>query len=185
MTSSINFGKKSNKAVFKFRLECSLIHHNTQVSSAARCCSGSGAPRIALKEMGLWLHEVFSCDPKPEVEALARARGEAPEFHYNTAANLAAAGCGHKIDLFICGFPCPPFSNQRPGRFRTGWKLHRDTSTMYDMATCIRKLKPPVCVLENVPGFMKASRPAFTNIGACLFDHYTIVYYTTMGPCSS
>ena len=134
-------------------------------------CSGTGAPRLGLKAMGVPLTETASADPKTACMQLARSLGQLPEHHFNTAAGLAAKHgfcCIHEAvcqlpcqqdHLFVAGFPCAPFSSQRPERFKSHtsqWQSHPDTYVMFDVAKDIRSREPCLCVLE--PGFLMQAR---------------------------
>jgi len=69
-------------------------------------------------------------------------------------------------DVFVCGFPCTPFSNQRPGRFgKSSWRVHPDAEVMREVAKVLRSMRPPLAVLENVPGFMVPSRRVILMAG--------------------
>ena len=135
-------------------------------------CSGTGAPRIALKYLGVPIEECSSADPKPSCMEMCRALDQLPQHHWRFAVDHGnnqgyclvhekhCQGSPEPDDLSITGFPCQPFSSQRPFRFQDGnWEQHPATETMYEVASAIRKRQHRLVVLENVAGFLLQTRP--------------------------
>eukprot|EP00971_Amphidinium_carterae_P347939 6490235-Amphidinium_carterae.1 len=60
-----------------------------------------------------------------------------------------------RADMLVAGFPCAPFSTQRPGRL---WQHHASTSVLWDVLKCIRLLQPQSGCLENVCGLLIRAR---------------------------
>ena len=62
-------------------------------------------------------------------------------------------------DFFSCGYPCSPFSQQRPGRMSdsSSWETHPQVQSFYDTLTYIDRCRPKVALLENVSGFLMHS----------------------------
>ena len=58
-------------------------------------------------------------------------------------------------DLFVCGFPCRPFSTQRPKRFSGD---HEDARCMFDTIDVLKAHQPRLALLENVMGFLPEAR---------------------------
>ena len=130
-------------------------------------CSGSGAPRIGMRLMGLPLTERYSSDPRSYTLKMSENLEDVPQHHFLYASDVAR-GEGHccvhnkhcqigghiRDDLFIGGFPCQPFSTQRPDRFKAPWTSHSQTYVMYDVAKCCATSEPKLVLLENVPGFL-------------------------------
>lgn len=139
-------------------------------SQNVRSCSGTGAPRIGLLALGLWVDEIHSADTKASCLQLCRALGQVPTHHFSEAKDLEIGGgmchvhechCFAETEedhLFISGFPCQPFSQQRPKRWTQRWKDHPAAATMFDTARVIRARQPRLVLLENVPGFLYESR---------------------------
>ena len=142
------------------------------------CCSGSGSPRLGLKAIGLPVTETVSVDPSPASFKAVQSLGQLPDHHLQLASELllgegmCSVHKGHcrisplPDDIWVCGFPCAPFSTQRPDRYQGGqWKTHIQTEVMYEVAKCLAKHQPALAVLENVPGFVREGkmRPAFAE----------------------
>lgn len=137
-------------------------------------CSGTGAPKHALCWMGVPVLEVFSADPKRAVTTMLHNcdRMHGPLYHFQTVKDIlqregwCSLHAAHvqvpigRSHLFVAGFPCAPFSTQRPARWAEGgWQAHKESETMKDVGTAVRQEEPLLVVLENVPGFVRKSRP--------------------------
>ena len=141
-------------------------------------CSGTGAPKHALSWMGVPVLEVFSADPKRAVTTMLRKcdRMHGPLYHFQTVKDIlqregwCSLHAAHvqvpigRSHLFVAGFPCAPFSTQRPSRWAEGgWQAHKESETMKDVARAVRQEEPLLVVLENVPGFVRKSRPVLAS----------------------
>ena len=113
-------------------------------------CSGIDAPLQALKNLGVPFHHVFSSD----IDATCRATIEAnasPDILYGrdtadgdiTRRDNAQTP---EVDLYVCGFPCQPFSKVGMKR---GLEDARGT-VFFGCADYIRTKRPKFFVLENV-----------------------------------
>jgi len=109
-------------------------------------CSGIEAPIQALKNMNIEFEHVFSC----EIDEFARKSILAnynPKVLYE---DITKEKQNHKLDLYVSGFPCQPFS--LAGR-RTGTNDPRGNVFDY----CIKNIKNTdtnVFILENVKGII-------------------------------
>lgn len=133
--------------------------------------SGTGAPAVGLHLMGIPFTEMLACDPKPSTFKALQCWHEHgvpfPVHHLDTVESVLAGSGPCKVhgqtcrvdvgstDILVAGFPCAPFSQQRPKRFTgTGWRDHPETHVMFDICRAISRLEPKLVVLENVPGFL-------------------------------
>lgn len=109
-------------------------------------CSGIEAPIQALENLGIKYNHVFSC----EIDKFARQSIKAnynPEVLYE---DITAFKNKHSLDLYVCGFPCQPFSLSGN---RLGFKDPRGGIFEH----CIKNIintGTKVFVLENVRGIM-------------------------------
>jgi len=105
-------------------------------------CSGIDTPIIAMKRLGVDFNHVFSC----EIDHHARHAVEhnfSPEIMYKditTRDNKTAP----YVDLYVCGFPCQPFSSVG---LRGGFETSKVFFNALDYITT--KL-PMIFLLENV-----------------------------------
>ena len=135
-------------------------------------CSGTGAPRIGLRALGFPVLETASADPKPATMKFMRDMAQLSCHHFADVENLKKrSGYCHvhekmctleaiRDDLYVAGFPCSPFSKQRADRFTSaaGWRAHPQAAVMFAVAADIRTREPLLAVLENVTGFVMASK---------------------------
>ena len=110
--------------------------------------------------------ETASADPKPACMKMMRNLSQLSRHHFSSVEELQQC-CGYcyvhehechlssvRDDLHIAGFPCSPFSTQRPESFKSkGWRQQHDAVVMTEVAKDIQRLEPYLVVLENVRGF--------------------------------
>ena len=133
-------------------------------------CTGPGAARLSLEWMGCPVKELLGCDPKKPVRTMQSNFGHEPD-HFVSNARQVAHGQGHcfmtgkfcdlpleREDLCTAGFPCQPFSTQRPARWQEGWQSHKEAQVMTEVAEAVAIRQPFLLVLENVPGFLRQHR---------------------------
>ena len=133
-------------------------------------CTGTGAARLSLEWMGCPVKELLGCDPKKSARVMQSNFGHEPD-HFVSNARQVAQGQGHcwingsfsdlpleREDLCTAGFPCQPFSTQRPARWQDGWQRHKESEVMTDVAKAVAIRQPFLLVLENVPGFLRQHR---------------------------
>ena len=115
-------------------------------------CSGAEAPIWALREMGIkHIHKV-SCDWKKSVRdfILAVSPPSGPVFHDMLTRKMADIP---DVDLYVCGFPCTPFSSLR--RHRTRLLQEAAAKPFKKLLKVLEERKPALAVLENVLGIAK------------------------------
>ncbi len=145
----------------------------------ATACSGTGSLKIALQSLGVPLEETVSAERRKSGLQMALNYNDHPAHHFLEAAEVAK-NMGYcslhgrvcclsplQDDLFVCGFPCSPFSSQRPKRFAgiQGWLSHEDTQSMFDTIDILKVRQPRLGLLENVMGFVRESRTVMCGYG--------------------
>jgi DNA (cytosine-5)-methyltransferase 1 len=120
-------------------------------------CSGIEAPIQALKQLKIPYQHIFSSDIDKYVIKSIKANyspqilfgdpdGKYPEGDI-TKRNISDVP---DIDLYVCGFPCQPFS--QAGR-RAGFEDKRGT-VFFSCLEVIKKKRPKYFILENVRGLL-------------------------------
>ena len=110
-------------------------------------CSGIEAPIVALRRMGVPHNHVYST----EINASARvwsAHNCSCAAHFDDITTRDAAALS-PVDLYVCGFPCQPFSSLNRNK-------HADDprkDVLAHVTDAIRATLPTTFVLENVPRF--------------------------------
>jgi DNA (cytosine-5)-methyltransferase 1 len=110
-------------------------------------CSGIEAPVEALKQLGISFEHSFSCEKDKYALQSIKANYK-PEKIY-TDITKRKHGLLPDIDIYVCGFPCQPFSLM-------GNKMGTEDSRSNIMYQCIKVIKkklPKVFILENVKNF--------------------------------
>lgn len=111
-------------------------------------CSGIEAPIEALRQMKVVHKQVWSCEIEKYVLPMLKANSKHEIFYedmtkrdYNKLP---------KINMYVCGFPCQPFSIANTQRYE---KHAKDNIFTYCLKT-IKSAKPEIFVLENVKGLI-------------------------------
>lgn len=107
-------------------------------------CSGIEAPIQALTNLGVSFTHEFSSETDPHCVAAIRAN-YTPQILFGDMMTRDISTVPD-IDLYVCGFPCQPFSRAGPCR-----GLNDDRSALYwECLRVIREKSPTYFVLENV-----------------------------------
>ena len=109
-------------------------------------CSGIEAPIQALKNLKIGHDHIFSC----EIDKYARESIMANYIPKKIYEDITVPKKFHILDMYICGFPCQPFSLSGN---RLGSKDARGDIFKHCIYT-IKKTKTKVFVLENVRGII-------------------------------
>ena len=118
-------------------------------------CSGAEAPIWALKAMQIPHEHVFSCDWQESVRSFIRATSPptGPIF-----TDMLKRKCDDipGIDVYVCGFPCTPFSALRAHSTR----LLREEAAkpFFKVLEVLRSRQPKLAVLENVFGIRQVMK---------------------------
>jgi DNA (cytosine-5)-methyltransferase 1 len=111
-------------------------------------CSGIEAPIQALKRMGIPFRHMFSCEKDIHCQESIQANYHPEQF--DTDITTRHVRSLPAIDLYVCGFPCQPFS--LAGK-RQGVEDDRGTIFGYCLEV-IHTLRPKCFILENVKGLL-------------------------------
>jgi DNA (cytosine-5)-methyltransferase 1 len=115
-------------------------------------CSGMDAPIQALKNLGIPFIHCFSSDIDPYCIETIRANFDPQKIFTDiTQRNMKDVS---NIDLYVCGFPCQPFS--QAGK-RKGYSDNRGKIIDYCIEV-IRKKRPKYYILENVVGLVRMKK---------------------------
>ncbi len=118
-------------------------------------CSGMEAPIQALKNLRIPFSHEFSCDIDPHCEKTIRANYTPKRFYHDiTQRNNKTTPY---VDLYVCGFPCQPFSSA--GKRRGTYDLRG--TIVYHCIDYIRTQKPLFFILENVKGLLSIDKGKF------------------------
>lgn len=119
-------------------------------------CSGAEAPIWALRAMNHPHTHTFSCDWKPDVRAYIASvcAPEGPIFDNMLTRKDEDIP---EMDVYVCGFPCTPFSMLRRHKSRL---LQEDAAKPFmKLLQVLRARRPALAVLENVLGIEKVMKP--------------------------
>jgi DNA (cytosine-5)-methyltransferase 1 len=110
-------------------------------------CSGIEAPIEALKQMKVPFQHVFCCEKDPYALMSIKANYNPDKIY--TDITKRKHSLLPDIDIYVCGFPCQPFSLM-------GNKLGTEDTRSNIMFSCIKVIQkklPKVFILENVKNF--------------------------------
>eukprot|EP00971_Amphidinium_carterae_P333514 6468300-Amphidinium_carterae.2 len=125
---------------------------------------------------------MYTIDPKPASKDFITAL-DLSSCHFscveevstavNTGTAIPCARHGHckpplraekRLDMLTVGFPCAPFSQQRPKRHNAGsWCSHKDVKVLWSTLAHIQTMRPKGGVLENVAGLAHMDASADTK----------------------
>lgn len=124
-------------------------------------CSGIEAPIQALKQLKIDIEHIFSSDIDKYARKSIIANYE-PKILYE---DMLVDRKLDDIDLYICGFPCQPFSHagHRKGTDDKRGKI------FWECLKVINEKKPKIFILENVRGLLSIEKgETFKEILKCL-----------------
>jgi DNA (cytosine-5)-methyltransferase 1 len=110
-------------------------------------CSGIEAPIQALQQLGIPFEHSFSCDKDTYVLQSIKANYHPKKIYTDITKRKHALL--PDIDMYVCGFPCQPFSLM-------GNKMGTEdarSNIMYQCIKVIKKKLPKIFILENVKNF--------------------------------
>lgn len=122
--------------------------------SLATDCSGMETPVMALRNLGVEVDHLFSCDINPHVKSTIMANFP-PKVWYD---DLMARdnSTAKKADLYLAGFPCQPFSL---AGLQQGFSDKKGRGTVFfKVREYIEVAQPRAFVLENVVGLVRIQK---------------------------
>ena len=115
-------------------------------------CSGADAPVWALRSLwpGRRFVHAFACDNWKAAENMVKANSACDAFYPDMLARSPERVPHH--NLYVCGFPCQPFSTLHHNSKLFGEKKAKPFAAMLRL---MQTKRPQVAVLENVPGLAR------------------------------
>jgi DNA-cytosine methyltransferase len=129
--------------------------HRLTVGSA---CSGWGSESFALEQLSRSHVNVFACDSNPKVAMLYKFLHK-PQHFFTDVMDKSFAQAP-RVDLFVAGFPCQPWS---AAGLHQAFNDPRGVVVVHIIHYIATRL-PTVWVLENVKGLLTQHREAFNEI---------------------
>ena len=126
-------------------------------------CSGVESPLFALMALGVDHQHLFSCENAKAARDVIAANTlpEKAFFSDVLASNVEDAPF---VDLYVAGFSCKPFSLLHN---RTKLLEEPEAKIFFAVVTRIKRLQPPVFVLENVTGIKRCMPRVMSELEAC------------------
>lgn len=125
-----------------------FFYKMTNILRVGTDCSGIETPILALQELNLPFQHVFSSEIDANCIKTIKANFS-PEILYNDIVTRDVHSLPD-IDLYICGFPCQPFSEIGN---RTGFS-HKSGHVFWSCLEVITTKQPKFFILENVKGLL-------------------------------
>lgn len=135
-------------------------------------CSGAEAPIWSLRSMNMPHTHVFSCDVSENVRKFVRACSQPVGPIYEDMLRRDVESLpAHS--LYLCGFPCTPFSTLRGHSTR----LMREPAAkpFFCAVKTIGRCLPAIAVLENVLGIDKVLKRVLTYFEKLLWYHVLVM----------
>lgn len=136
------------------------------------CFSGMSCPAYALKQLGIEFEYKFACDNNKTCQRFLETE-HSPDVIYDDARTVQELP---KVDLFVAGFPCQPFSGAN-SMIKT--EEHKSVDLFDEAFRWINMCDPEIFILENVKGLtFKSNKKYFDNVLTKLksLDNYHFEY---------
>lgn len=116
--------------------------------TAIELFAGAGGLALGFENAGLQ-HKLLVEVDRSCIETLTNNR---PHWHVvgEDVAKIDFSEFRHQVDIVSGGFPCQAFSH---AGFRRGLEDARGT-LFFEFARCVREVKPPIAIAENVKGLL-------------------------------
>lgn len=133
-------------------LECADLHVGTD-------CSGAEAPILAVRALGLRHRHVFSCEANPKKRQYIAANSPEAVIFPDMLTRDHSGLPPHNV--YVCGFPCTPFSSLHQGS-----RLFRDPNArpFFAMLATLRQALPQLAILENVLGIRRVMATVWKHL---------------------
>lgn len=118
---------------------------NIMVLKYGDCFSGMSCPAFALKQLGIDFEYKFACDIDRYCRTFLQNEHN-PEMIYSDVKDIESLP---KVDLYVAGFPCQPFSSANT-LIKT--ENHKSVDLFDEAFRCLKLCDPEVFILENVRG---------------------------------
>ena len=115
-------------------------------------CSGTDAPIFALRQAGIPHRHVFSAETNKHARTFIQANCP-PETLYGDIMTLDLATVP-RVDLFVAGPPCQPFSGMNQKR-RSAGRMDDRVGVLLACLKYTLEKQPRVAVMENVPSLAR------------------------------
>jgi site-specific DNA-cytosine methylase len=122
-------------------------------------CSGAEAPILALRALGVPHRHVFSCEKSPKIREYIAANFAGAVIFDDMLTRDHRALPAHNV--YVCGFPCKPFSALR---HRSRLLRERDARPFFAMFSTLRQALPQLAILENVLGIRRVMAKVWRRI---------------------
>jgi DNA (cytosine-5)-methyltransferase 1 len=122
-------------------------------------CSGIEAPLQALIQMKKKFTQEFASDINNKCRETSKANYPEEKEFYNDITKRNHKNLKKNLDLYVCGFPCQPFST-------AGLKLGSSDTRSNVLSHCIKTIKhilPKIFILENVKQFKNIQKGKIFN----------------------
>lgn len=122
-------------------------------------CSGAEAPILALRALGIRHRHVFSCESNPRKREYITANSPEAILFPDMLGRDHSTLPHHNV--YVCGFPCTPFSSLHKGS-----RLLRDPNArpFFAMLATLQAALPQLAILENVLGIRQVMAKVWKHI---------------------
>ena len=136
--------------------------HKTWASADLRVgtdCSGLDAPILALRAMGVQHRHIFSCDVNRKIQQYTAVNFPGVRVYQDMLKRKHSSLGPHNV--YVCGFPCKPFSSLHSNSRRL-----RDPKArpFFAMLQTLKENTPQLAVLENVIGLRSVLHTVFARL---------------------
>jgi len=107
-------------------------------------CSGIDAPIFALRLLGVKYHHAFSSDIDKDCRCVIKANSNPDELYHNMQGRDMQQM--PRVDIYVCGFPCQPFSNMNCQKTSSD----KRRTVFESVFEYIESKRPSIFILENV-----------------------------------
>ena len=134
-------------------------------------CSGADAPVWALRAMQVPHEHIFSCDNDKDAEAFIRAASP-PRIFFSDMLKRPTSAIP-EVDIYVCGFPCTPFSTLRGHSTRLFGEAA--AKPYFAMLRVLRDRRPSLAILENVIGINRVMAKVLRDLERLRWYHVLVL----------
>ena len=133
----------------RLRRELGMMAHAVPLRVGTDC-AGLEAPILSLRAMQIKHTHVFTCEQDAKKREYIRQNFSEAAMFEDMCARDPATLPHH--DLYVCGFPCKPFSTLHAG---SSFFRQKEARPFFAVIRTLRTCLPAVAVLENVLGIKR------------------------------